>query len=110
MKEVVRGSTCSGWLKKEGGYVKKFNKRFCVLQDKILFYYKSKGDEKAEGFVTLTNASLNQLPNHTFDIITSEDKHCIFRASPENFDMWFLNLKVIISLFFLLFFIIFIIF
>ena len=29
-----------GWMKKQGGFVKTFNKRYCVLNPKILYYYK----------------------------------------------------------------------
>lgn len=63
---MTSGGKLSGWLKKEGGFVKKFNNRFCVLHlsnvsseefcsCSILFYFKDKHDTKAEGFLLSSN-------------------------------------------------------
>lgn len=43
LKSVAKAKTnglFEGWMKKQGGFVKNFNKRYCVLTPKILYYYK----------------------------------------------------------------------
>lgn len=39
-KDLIPSSRKHGWIKKQGGYVKTFNKRYCVLTDFILYYFK----------------------------------------------------------------------
>jgi len=61
MKQSVAKAKASGlyegWMKKQGGFVKTFNKRYCVLNPKILYYYKEE------------NVSPSILPSFFFSVL-----------------------------------------
>ena len=76
--KTVVGCKYDGYLKKQGGFVKKFNKRYCILKGSILYYYKEKSDSKAEGVVPLRGATFRREGPTVFHIITHGGKDCIF--------------------------------
>jgi len=65
----------TGYLTKQGGIVKNWKKRYCVLKGKVLLYYSSSDAPKPQGYVDLTSASVD--PNghsgksHAFTVNTS---------------------------------------
>jgi len=78
----------SGWMKKQGGYVRKFNKRFCILTDTIFYYYKEENGTKPEGFVELAGATVTPKKGNVFYITTGVNKICIFSTSTSSFQPW----------------------
>lgn len=44
-----------GWMTKEGGSIKSWKRRWFVLKDKKLYYFKTQADTEATGVIELTN-------------------------------------------------------
>ncbi|CAL1528950.1 unnamed protein product [Lymnaea stagnalis] len=65
-KDLGKGE-CEGWLykkkQKSGTLSKHWDKRWCVLKDGHLFYYKHKDDQKAEGVIVLPAFFVSPAPN-----------------------------------------------
>jgi len=78
----------SGWMKKQGGFVRKFNKRFCILTDMMFYYYLEENAKKPEGFVELMGASLSRPKDKVFHITTSVHKVCVFSVDAEHYQEW----------------------
>ena len=93
VSHTQEGSTKYGWMKKQGGFVKKFNKRYCVLKGSILYYYRGQNDQKAEGVVPLRKATLAYDNSQTFRIITMAGKDCIFQLTDKKRD-WIETLEI----------------
>eukprot|EP01104_Vermistella_antarctica_P016960 TRINITY_DN5917_c0_g1_i1.p1 TRINITY_DN5917_c0_g1~~TRINITY_DN5917_c0_g1_i1.p1 ORF type:complete len:502 (+),score=108.92 TRINITY_DN5917_c0_g1_i1:242-1747(+) len=56
---AIADATYHGSLKKQGGWVARWNKRYCVLSNcGVLFYYKSKDDATPEGNVPLAMSEI----------------------------------------------------
>eukprot|EP00339_Tiarina_fusa_P022677 CAMPEP_0117072790 /NCGR_PEP_ID=MMETSP0472-20121206/51246_1 /TAXON_ID=693140 ORGANISM="Tiarina fusus, Strain LIS" /NCGR_SAMPLE_ID=MMETSP0472 /ASSEMBLY_ACC=CAM_ASM_000603 /LENGTH=353 /DNA_ID=CAMNT_0004797063 /DNA_START=21 /DNA_END=1079 /DNA_ORIENTATION=+ len=86
--ELVKSAKMSGWTKKQGGYVRKFNKRYCILTDTIFYYYKEENDPKPEGFVELEGASISEKKGEIFNITTAIGKVCIFSTAKNTYSQW----------------------
>jgi len=78
---ALDGASISGWLEKQGGFVARWNKRFCVLQSRALYYFLAETDTHAEGVVDLREARLevDQHKDKIFSVVTP-DKRAIFEA------------------------------
>ena len=50
----------SGWLTKQGGSIKTWKKRWCVLKDNELWYYKNEGDVKEQGTIVLDGYTIDE--------------------------------------------------
>lgn len=96
VSHTAESSTHQGWLKKQGGFVKKFNKRYCVLKGTILYYYRTQSDNKADGVVFLRNSKLVTSNDTTFHIITSAGKDCIFQLADKKNTQWLKILEDVI--------------
>lgn len=76
-----------GYLTKQGGIVKNWKKRYCVLKGKIFLYYSGSDASKPQGYVDLSSASID--PNgysgksHAFTVNTSS-RVWIFVAESES--------------------------
>jgi len=70
--DQIKNAKKTGFLTKQGGVVKNWKKRYCVLVDKVLFYYSAKDAPKPQGYVDLNKASIdpNGQPSkkHSFTI------------------------------------------
>jgi hypothetical protein len=77
----------AGILTKQGGIVKNWKKRHCVLVDKVLFYYAAKDSAKPQGYVDLNKAAIdpNGQPSkkHSFTI-NAPSRVWIFVANDDN--------------------------
>ena len=96
VSHTADGCVRQGWLKKQGGFVKKFNKRYCVLKGTILYYYRGQNDPKADGIVFLRNSTLTADKSTTFHIITSGGKDCIFQLVDKKDTEWLKVLETVI--------------
>jgi len=96
VSQTANGCLYQGWLKKQGGFVKKFNKRYCVLKGTILYYYRGQNDSKADGVVFLRGARLAADHSSTFHIITSAGKDCIFQLADKKQTQWLKVLENVI--------------
>jgi len=83
----VKNSTKTGFLTKQGGIIKNWKKRYCVLVEKVLFYYAGKTSDKPQGFVDLTKSSVDPKGSaskkHSFTVNTTT-RVWIFVAESEN--------------------------
>ncbi|KAG2383554.1 hypothetical protein C9374_004225 [Naegleria lovaniensis] len=48
----------SGYLKKKGGNIKTYKRRWFELRGKLLFYFKKQGDKKPTGFINISGAKV----------------------------------------------------
>jgi hypothetical protein len=107
-----------GWLKKQGGWVRNFNDRYCILTAVGLYYYRAKDvqrlyycecvcsllltllitavlfcikDKSAEGVVPIEGCEVKIDPNHLnrFIMITANKREVVFAASnPKEAEQW----------------------
>ena len=64
----------SGWLRKQGGLVKSWNKRWCVLKGNFLYYYSSEDETKSElDKINIVDCKILELPLSSGD----SDKYLI---------------------------------
>ncbi|XP_060066149.1 uncharacterized protein LOC132546453 [Ylistrum balloti] len=49
----IRRAECTGYLRKSNKAMKNWNKRYCVLKDACLYYYKSMNSQNAQGMAHL---------------------------------------------------------
>ncbi|XP_049710891.1 rho GTPase-activating protein 22 isoform X3 [Elephas maximus indicus] len=67
----------AGWLKKQRSIVRTWQRRWFVLRGDQLFYYKDKGETKAQGFISLQGTQVTELLPGPEDL----GKH-LFEISP----------------------------
>lgn len=106
-----------GWLKKQGGWVRNFNDRYCILTAVGLYYYRAKDvhrdylsrrfclffvddivdfsfaskDKSAEGVVPIEGCEVKIDPNHPnrFIMITANKREVVFAAlNPKEAEQW----------------------
>lgn len=81
----------TGWLKKQGGWVRNFNDRYCILTAVGLYYYRAKDDKSAEGVVPIEGCEVRIDTNHPnrFIMTTANKREVIFAASsPKEAEKW----------------------
>ncbi|XP_042312606.1 interactor protein for cytohesin exchange factors 1 isoform X2 [Sceloporus undulatus] len=97
---------CQGWLykkKEKGGFIgNKWKKFWCVLKASSLYWYSSQLAEKAEGFISLPNFTVEQATEckkkHAMKIIHPHIKTFYFAAeSTEEMNMWLNKLGLAVS-------------
>ena len=49
----IRKPDCSGYLYKQGRVISRWRKRYCVLKDACIYYYKNANSKEAEGLYEL---------------------------------------------------------
>jgi len=82
-----------GWLTKQGGSIKTWKKRYFVLKDKTLYYYKTQKDSQITGKIDLEPTSLvkeeqgKKKPN-LFSITTAKRIFFMFADKPEEVKGW----------------------
>mmetsp|Transcript_1535 Transcript_1535/g.5421 ORF Transcript_1535/g.5421 Transcript_1535/m.5421 type:complete len:380 (-) Transcript_1535:32-1171(-) len=79
-KELLADAEKHGPLKKQGGYVKKYNKRFGILWHGLLLYFRDPKDNVIEGFLDLCTASVTPKGKHGF-IVKTFEKEGFFQCS-----------------------------
>jgi len=77
-----------GWLFKRGRFIKSWKRRFCVLTNTVLEYYKEKMDTAPQGFILIAdietiNTGLTANNKEEFHLIT-KDRVWNFAAADEN--------------------------
>jgi len=87
-ERTIQGAIQHGLLKKQAGWVKKLNKRYCVLKGSVLYYYASKKDARADGVVPLRGSTFVS-DGLNFHIITAAGKDCVFAVEKKERDQWF---------------------
>ncbi|KAL9647939.1 hypothetical protein ABK040_008209 [Willaertia magna] len=50
----------SGYLKKKGGNIKTYKRRWFELRGKFLFYFKKQGEKKPTGIISISNATVEE--------------------------------------------------
>ncbi|EGG20467.1 hypothetical protein DFA_00328 [Cavenderia fasciculata] len=61
-----------GFLQKEGGNIKSWKKRWCILKGNKIFYFKYKGDQYCKGFIVLEKNSVTATKSgQIFTVYTS---------------------------------------
>jgi parallel beta-helix repeat protein len=86
-KEDLRSLNKSGWLVKQGGSIKTWKKRWCVLKENELYYYADKEDPEAKGSVNLSGFMIRVL--NAKEATTEVDKKfCIKIFQPQR--TWYL--------------------
>jgi len=81
-----------GWLTKEGGNIKNWKKRWCVLQDGKMTYFEKKGG-KQKGYIPLRVMERVQPLNYKkkkncFEIQTPDRNYHMVAASPQAMKEW----------------------
>ncbi|RLN90072.1 hypothetical protein BBJ28_00010232 [Nothophytophthora sp. Chile5] len=90
---VSQSKGCVGWLKKEGGNVKSWKRRYFTLYDTKLSYYKS---EKGSLLRSVHVAGISERSSValSLDISTASGRKLIVQAdSREDFDKWVLAIR-----------------
>lgn len=76
LAEVFFNPDYQGYLTKEGGKHKSWRKRWFILTDNCLYYFKSPSDKEPRGIIPLVNLEIRDCPdlkrNHVFEISLSE--------------------------------------
>mmetsp|Transcript_35556 Transcript_35556/g.48582 ORF Transcript_35556/g.48582 Transcript_35556/m.48582 type:complete len:517 (+) Transcript_35556:56-1606(+) len=79
-----------GELKKEGHIVKSWKSRWFILQRDLLFYFKSRGDSKPAGYVSLKDAVVRKSEkfkgkrDFVFELISPTGKYFFIQAASRN--------------------------
>ncbi|XP_061182899.1 uncharacterized protein LOC133191188 [Saccostrea echinata] len=84
----IKKPDCSGYLSKCGGTVKTWRKRYCVLKDACIYYYKNINSSSAQGMAHLHGYSVDQVPGaprkHNFILRPPESQMRTFSFCAEN--------------------------
>lgn len=59
---MIVDPTMQGWLVKEGGRIKTRHRRWCVLKDGQMFYYRQPADNHYQGVISLENVNVREAP------------------------------------------------
>jgi len=94
----------SGWLTKEGGSVKSWKKRFCVIEGEELVYYKKENKKEKMGSILLQgeHIKIQSKPNYKgrkfcFEVITPQRTyHCVANTETE-MNLWIEALKQVLK-------------
>eukprot|EP01104_Vermistella_antarctica_P015705 TRINITY_DN521_c0_g1_i1.p1 TRINITY_DN521_c0_g1~~TRINITY_DN521_c0_g1_i1.p1 ORF type:complete len:538 (-),score=129.85 TRINITY_DN521_c0_g1_i1:47-1660(-) len=85
-------STCTkgGWMTKQGGSVKSWKRRWCVLEGTTLYYFKTKKQPAPQGSISLkdTEVTTNSKYKCAFDIKTTRRTFPFKCESEEERDEW----------------------
>lgn len=85
-------ATKCGWMTKQGGSVKSWKKRWCLLNENKLYYYKAKTSSKPQGLIEInqnTGLSLDSKSKSTFFIETARRVFPFRCATEEDRTAWF---------------------
>ncbi|XP_069106086.1 dentin sialophosphoprotein-like [Argopecten irradians] len=84
----IRRAECTGYLRKSNKAMKNWNKRYCVLKDACLYYYKSMNSQNAQGMAHLHGyrVDVTGIPVKPFSFILQppEDQMRTFYFVAEN--------------------------
>ncbi|XP_062588517.1 uncharacterized protein LOC134250183 [Saccostrea cucullata] len=84
----IKKPECSGYLSKCGGAVKSWRKRYCVLKDACIYYYKNINSSSAQGMAHLHGYKVDQVPGspkkHNFILRPPEPQMRTFSFCAEN--------------------------
>jgi RAC serine/threonine-protein kinase len=90
----------AGWLTKEGGSIKTVKKRWFILKNGILSYYKNQGDSEPKGTIEIAIASTIRVstdkkkkPN-CFEVVTPTRIYAIFAENETDRSQWIEALNV----------------
>jgi len=89
----TQGVTKEGFLTKQGGIVKSWRRRWFVLQEGYLYYYKNKGDQEYAGVVPLEGCRVNTATkktgkSHAFEVCTPERVYYLFADTHAGMEGW----------------------
>lgn len=81
-----------GWLTKQGSN-RSWKKRWFVLREDGLHYYKSQSDETAAGVLSLSSAAVRptvaaRQPDHAFELLTKNRAYLLHADSEEDMEEW----------------------
>jgi len=99
-KDILTGSTKSGFLTKQGNREKKWKKRFFVLRQNYLFYYKTKNEKKGK-FIRLNDcvieSSVDSKKKIIFIIINHDKQYPMYGETDDISAEWIKDLQNTIS-------------
>lgn len=79
-----------GWLVKEGGLHKSWRKRYFILKDNCLYYFKNSGDREPRGIIPLENLQVREVQDprrkYCFEIYTEENSSSLIKACKTDSD------------------------
>jgi len=56
--KILQNAVKEGWLTKQGGVVRSWQRRYCVLKDNLLFYFKAQEDDTPKGCIPLRGCTV----------------------------------------------------
>lgn len=73
-----------GWLIKEGGLHKSWRKRYFILKDNCLYYFKNVGDREPRGIIPLENLQVREVQDarrkYCFEIYSADNSSGLIKA------------------------------
>lgn len=73
-----------GWLIKEGGLHKSWRKRYFILKDNCLYYFKNIGDREPRGIIPLENLQVREVQDarrkYCFEIYSADNSSGLIKA------------------------------
>lgn len=73
-----------GWLTKEGGLHKSWRKRYFILKDNCLYYFKNVGDREPRGIIPLENLQVREVQDskrkYCFEIYSADNSSSLIKA------------------------------
>lgn len=73
-----------GWLTKEGGLHKSWRKRYFILKDNCLYYFKNVGDREPRGIIPLENLQVRKIQDskrkYCFEIYSADNSSSLIKA------------------------------
>jgi len=101
MAEVFEQPDFSGYLRKKGGQIKAYRRRWFELRGKHLYYFKAQNNKRPTGVIVLTNANIEEDRTKKLQFnIRGSNLSRIYELQAENehdFKQWFDELKKAIS-------------
>ncbi|KAL5473939.1 hypothetical protein EMCRGX_G028508 [Ephydatia muelleri] len=86
LTEVFFNPDYKGWLTKEGGKHKSWRKRWFILTDNCLYYFKTPVEKEPQGIIPLENLEIRDCPmppgskKYCFEIMNQRVKHGTIKA------------------------------
>lgn len=82
-----------GWLTKQGGSIKTWKKRWVILKDRTLYYYKTNKDQVFTGKIDLEPTSLvkeepDKKKHNLFSITTAKRIYSMYPDTPDQVKLW----------------------
>jgi len=93
VEDVSEGSKKRGYINKESGWIKRFQRQYFVLKENVIYYFKDEKSTKPEGIIGLLNVRLEDGQNatkkpHSFLLVTILRTYYFFLDTQKERDEW----------------------